>query len=333
MNFVLPSTGETGLTLVLKVVAAQLGPASLESEAGGLFIGDMIVHLLRNATAGSEQLRAVLPELLGALARRIETAKTATFMQVRPTCSSISSYANNCSSQSLIIPFAYLIHERRDELVTLLQSMAIGTKTGLDILITAWCENVEAIQGAWARNMRSVSSSYAFLNKESDQASFVPCSVVALCDLLVCESPALRAMQVKGDLIIKPETKDGAYHTITDIAVSRIFAVFSSPDPPVIMTRSRAKQSESSPPPCILPRRLNSHFCLPCLTPVVPTEWASVSFPVRALKILVNELRDRGEDALGVAEGKRQAMGEVDVDLDIDEDDVRVSCPRKHPIQ
>ncbi|KAG8847467.1 hypothetical protein FRB96_001608 [Tulasnella sp. 330] len=221
MNFVSPTTGETGLTLVLKVVAAQLGPASLESEAGGLFIGDMIVHLLRNATAGSEQLRSVLPELLGALVRRMETAKTATFMQ------------------SLIIPFAYLIHERRDELLTLLLSMAVGTTNGLDILIKAWCENVEAIQGAWAQNM----------------------SVVAFCDLFVCENPALRAIQVQGDLIIRPETKD------------------------------------------------------------VPTEWTSVPFPVRALKILVSELRNSGEDALAVAEGKRHATGEVDVDLEVDEDD------------
>lgn len=83
MSFVSPTTGETGLTLVLKVVAAQLGPSSLASEAGGLFIGDMIVHLLKNAS-GSEALRAVLPELLDALVRRIETAKTATFMQVCP---------------------------------------------------------------------------------------------------------------------------------------------------------------------------------------------------------------------------------------------------------
>ncbi|KAG8991743.1 hypothetical protein FRB93_002589 [Tulasnella sp. JGI-2019a] len=221
MNFVLPTTGETGMTLVLKVVAAQLGPTTLESEAGGLFIGDLIVHLLRNAMADSEQLRAVLPELLGVLVRRMETAKTATFMQ------------------SLIIPFAYLIHERLNEVLTLLESMSVGTTNGLDVLIKAWCENAEAIQGTWPQIM----------------------SVVALCDLFVCDNPTLRSIHVKGDMIIKPETKD------------------------------------------------------------VPTEWASIPFPVKALKILINELQNSAEDPLAYQQGKMHAPANADVDLDAEEDD------------
>ncbi|KAG8887813.1 hypothetical protein FRB98_008995 [Tulasnella sp. 332] len=63
------------------------------------------------------------------------------------------------------------------------------------------------------------------------------------------------------------------------------------------------------------------NFVSPTTGETVPTEWTSVPFPVRALKILVSELRNSGEDALAVAEGKRHATGEVDVDLEVDEDD------------
>ncbi|KAG8968425.1 hypothetical protein FRC03_007367 [Tulasnella sp. 419] len=176
MVFTSPS-GEKGLNLVLKVVAKLLAPVTSESEAGGLFVGDMIVHLLRNAGEANE-LRVVLPELLTALAQRMETAKTSTFIQ------------------SLIIPFAYLIHSQREIVLDLLESVQIGSRNGLEVVLNTWCENAETFQGYWANRI----------------------STLALCQMLLSERPSLKGVTVKGDLIIRPETKN------------------------VIMTRSRTKQ-------------------------------------------------------------------------------------------
>jgi hypothetical protein len=50
-----------------------------QEESGGLFIGDLIVHLMRKA---GEAVLPVLPELLQAMLLRMKTAKTATFIQV-----------------------------------------------------------------------------------------------------------------------------------------------------------------------------------------------------------------------------------------------------------
>ena len=71
-----PTTGQSGLDLVLEVIAKQL---QSEDESGGLVIGDLIIHLLRRA---GEAVLPVLPQLLQAMITRMRTAKTATFLQV-----------------------------------------------------------------------------------------------------------------------------------------------------------------------------------------------------------------------------------------------------------
>ena len=89
VSFVSPTTGERGVTLLLRITAKLLAPPAensdgagvAASEAGGLFVGDMMVHLLRNA-GGSEEMRNVMPELMRALVGRLETAKTLSFIQV-----------------------------------------------------------------------------------------------------------------------------------------------------------------------------------------------------------------------------------------------------------
>ncbi|CAL1694900.1 unnamed protein product [Somion occarium] len=169
-----PQTGKSGLEHVLAVIAKQLQG---EDESGGLFIGDLIIHLLRVA---GEAVVPVLPELLQATAKRMQTAKTATFVQ------------------SLIIPFAYLIHnDQRDTVLTLLESTDIDGRSALDVVINTWCENAETMQGFWASRI----------------------STLALCSLYASERPSLQQLVVKGDIIVKEETRD------------------------VIMTRSRTKQS------------------------------------------------------------------------------------------
>ncbi|KZT02228.1 ARM repeat-containing protein [Laetiporus sulphureus 93-53] len=125
-----------------------------------------------------ESVLPVLPDLLKAMLARMTQAKTASFIQ------------------SLVIPFAFLIYNQRDTMLAMLESMDIQGRSGLDILLQTWCENEETFQGFWAQRI----------------------STLALCSLYISERPSLQKITVKGDLIIKPETRN------------------------VIMTRSRTKQ-------------------------------------------------------------------------------------------
>ncbi|OJT08019.1 Importin-9 [Trametes pubescens] len=198
-----PASSQSGLDGVLAVIAKQL---QSEDESGGLVIGDLIIHLLRRA---GEAVLPVLPQLLQAM--------------------------------SLIIPFAFLIHNQRDTVLTLLEGTNVGGRSGLDILIQTWCENAETFQGFWPTRI----------------------SALALSSLFASERPSLQQLVVKGDIVVKPETKN------------------------VIMTRSKTKQT--------------------------PTEFTSVSFPVKALKLLVHELQSGGEAA---------SMGFNDADVaELDSDD------------
>lgn len=74
--------GRSGLSQVLSIVSRLLEPS--ESESGGLFVGDLVIHLIR--TAGSS-LGDVLPGLLTAFVTRLASAKTASFSQVASTSS------------------------------------------------------------------------------------------------------------------------------------------------------------------------------------------------------------------------------------------------------
>lgn len=71
------ATGQSGLHVVLSFIDRLLSPS--ESESSGLLIGDLIIHLLRNA---GDQLLTLLPALLQAMVARLTTADTATFIQV-----------------------------------------------------------------------------------------------------------------------------------------------------------------------------------------------------------------------------------------------------------
>ncbi|CAE6421477.1 unnamed protein product [Rhizoctonia solani] len=115
--------GRSGLDNVLSFLARLLQRD--QNESGGLVIGDLIIHLFRRS---GEQIGPVLPELLQAMVTRIDSAKTATFLQ------------------SLIVPFALLIHTQRDNVLNLLESTSVNSKSGLEVFIHAWCENAEMLQ-------------------------------------------------------------------------------------------------------------------------------------------------------------------------------------------
>lgn len=111
----------------------------------------------------------VLPELLQAMVSRMLSAKTATFIQ------------------SLVIPFAFLIYNQPDTVLYLLESTTTNGRNGLDVLIQTWCENAETFQGFWQSRV----------------------STLALTKLYISGRPSLQSLMVKGDIILKPETKNG----------------------------------------------------------------------------------------------------------------------------
>src|ERR1700742_4959140 len=70
--------GRSGLEHSLALTAVFLDPSG--DESGGLFVGDLIINLLRKA---GDAILPVLPALLEAIIKRMTTAKTPTFIQVR----------------------------------------------------------------------------------------------------------------------------------------------------------------------------------------------------------------------------------------------------------
>lgn len=91
--------------------------------------------------------------------------------------------------QSLVIPFAFLINNQPDTILSLLESININGRSGLHILIQTWCENAETFQGFWPPRI----------------------STLALTKLFASGRPSLQNLMVKGDLIVKAETKNSEY--------------------------------------------------------------------------------------------------------------------------
>nr|KAK4053501.1 hypothetical protein OIV83_001668 [Microbotryomycetes sp. JL201] len=144
-------SGRSGLDLVLAVVAKQLDPS--QGEGGGLFVGDLVVHLIRKA---GSSLSPVLPELLKAFVTRLASSTTSSF------------------SQSLILPFAYLAREQLDTVLSLLESIEVQGRAALDILLTSWCETAPVLQGFWNIKVSTVALSRMF---ESARPSLAEISV------------------------------------------------------------------------------------------------------------------------------------------------------------
>ncbi|GAA5933997.1 karyopherin KAP114 [Sporobolomyces koalae] len=188
------ASGQSGLELVLAQVANQLQPS--DSEAGGLFVGDLVIHLLRKA---GPAIGPVLPDLLKAFVNRLATAQTAMF------------------TQSMVLPFAYVIDQQLDTALSLLESIVVPPQTpgaaqqpALEVLLSAWCDYASDFQGFWNQKL----------------------STVALTKLYAASSrPSLQNLQVKGDLLITSENKNK------------------------IMTRARARQNPDQFPPIPFPAK------------------------------------------------------------------------------
>lgn len=182
--------GRSGLDWVLALIARML---ESHDESGGLQIGDLIIHLLRRA---GEAILPVLPQLLQAMVSRMKTAKTATFLQVRDDIMEKIDFHFTFPAQSLIVPFAFLINNEPDTILSLLESINDNGRSGLDILIQTWCENAETFQGFWPSRV----------------------STLALSKLFASGRLSLQNLVVKGDLIVRRETNNSEYWAFLGIS-------------------------------------------------------------------------------------------------------------------
>lgn len=156
--------GTNGIARIFGLLGRFLAPTF--SESGGLFVGDLVMHLFRKAGSA---IAPVLGDLLNAMAARLGTAQTDSFVQ------------------SMIIPFAYLFGtEYTEQSLQLLQSFSPvtvepdQTVPALDLVLQKWCDVADTITGSW--NIRV--------------------NDLGLCKLFSVGSPAVSRVIVKGDLLI-----------------------------------------------------------------------------------------------------------------------------------
>ena len=156
--------GHNGIARIFTLLGRFLAPTF--SESGGMFVGDLIMHLFRKAGSA---IAPVLGDLLRAVVNRLSTAILPSFIQ------------------SLIIPFAYLFGtEHTEQTIDLLTSfppvnLPDGTSTpALDLVLNSWCETAETITGSW--NIRV--------------------NDLGLAKLFALPYPAIQNVMVRGDLII-----------------------------------------------------------------------------------------------------------------------------------
>ncbi|PVG01815.1 ARM repeat-containing protein [Serendipita vermifera] len=159
-----PADGTTSLQRVGQYLERLLSPEV--EESAGLATGDLLVTLFRKA---GDTLGAMMQPLLLEVIKRLSGAKTAT------------------GSQSLIIPYAYLIHRDPDNVLGLLEGITLDNgQNGLQVLLSAWCEYADSFIGNWATRISQVSLTQLFLSAR----------------------PSLDAITVRGDLIITPATSN-----------------------------------------------------------------------------------------------------------------------------
>ncbi|KAF0552301.1 ARM repeat-containing protein [Gigaspora margarita] len=132
--------GKTGLDYVIQFIAKSLQPTESESAT---FFGDLVVKLIEKA---GNRLLPVLPELLRAVAAKLESARTATFIQ------------------SLLMIFAHLTLNQKSTVINFMSESVINGKNGLDILLNTWLENHDSFQGHYNIKISAIALSELFLS-------------------------------------------------------------------------------------------------------------------------------------------------------------------------
>ncbi|KAL2164951.1 hypothetical protein VTH06DRAFT_247 [Thermothelomyces fergusii] len=150
--------GRSGLEVCLRVIDRLLGP-NIEDTAASE-IGGLAAELVEKA--GHERLGPFLPQLLQAVATRLDTAQAAPFIQ------------------SLILVFARLSLVGAQDVVNFLSDIQINGQVGLQVVLSKWLEN--SVNFAGYDEIRQ--------------------NVIALSKLYSLNDSRVAQTMVKGDLII-----------------------------------------------------------------------------------------------------------------------------------
>lgn len=92
------------------------------------------------------------------------------------------------SQQSLVLPFAYLIHQQLDTVLSLLESLTVPSgaaqpaRPALEVLLSAWCDYAADFQGFWNQKVSSVALSQLYTAAATRET--------------------LQHVQVKGDMVV-----------------------------------------------------------------------------------------------------------------------------------
>ncbi|KAJ8121138.1 hypothetical protein ONZ43_g2334 [Nemania bipapillata] len=148
----------SGLEVCLHIIDRLLGTAIEDNAASE--VGGLAAELVEKA--GHARLGPFLPQLLQAVANRLATAKTATFIQ------------------SLILVFARLSLVGAQDVVDFLTTIQINGQTGLQVVLGKWLEN--SVNFAGYDEIRQ--------------------NVIALSKLYSLNDPRVAQTMVRGDLII-----------------------------------------------------------------------------------------------------------------------------------
>ncbi|KAK3986550.1 importin subunit beta-5 [Cladorrhinum sp. PSN332] len=117
--------GRSGLEVCLHIVDRLLGPG-IEDQAA-CAVGGLAAELVEKA--GQERLGPFLPQLLQAVAARLDTAQNATLIQ------------------SLSLVFARLALVGAQDVVTFLSEIQVNGQTGLQVVLSKWLENSTTFAG------------------------------------------------------------------------------------------------------------------------------------------------------------------------------------------
>ncbi|KAJ6447235.1 AP-3 adaptor complex subunit beta [Purpureocillium lavendulum] len=155
------ANGVSGLEVCLRIIDRLLKPEIEDNAASE--VGGLAAELVEKA--GQERLGPYLPQLLQAVATRVDTAQAAAFIQ------------------SLILVFARLSLAGARDVVEFLSQLQINGQNGLQIVLAKWLENSISFAG------------YDEIRQ----------NVIALSKLFSLGDARLAQINVKGDLIINDD--------------------------------------------------------------------------------------------------------------------------------
>ena len=155
-------SGKSGLEYIIHFIAKLLDPTCPDSDA--LFVGDLIVTLIQKVGNG---IVPVLPDLLTAVLERLMNTEHQLFIQ------------------SLVMVFAHLVISQQEFVIQVLCNTVINGKTGLEILMTTWCENYDSFSGYYTMKV----------------------SAIALSKIYLTGDPRLNNIMVKGEIIVNPNAR------------------------------------------------------------------------------------------------------------------------------